>query len=355
MILSAAHSIFQGLSVKKPEAMSKLLHVIACVVVIALSIGCFYQSLDHDFTFDDNLALVNNGDVSTSDLSSLTMWGNDLWGKDIRAMDSHKSYRPFLIKAFQVIKHKIGPETRNFRAFSIVFHAITSVLVYFTSFKFTRNVSIAVGSAALFAAHPIHVEAVTAIVNMAESIHTILVLATFYIFLRSTESHSSTRTFFGALFSTVLWFVLIVCAILFKETGLIGCGLIFAKTVMHLVLFIVEKVRNFFYDTVSPSRDSLLYTFWIYYYWNTVALFTCYIYFSFRSLLILADRDALLSSSWSSLLNQLIYNPLMFGPSSYLDSSQLIRKAENPYAFLHGTEKVLSVLVSLTFCRVVRV
>lgn len=210
----------------------------------------------------------------------------------------------------------------------------------------------------LFATHPIHVEAVASIVNMAEAIHTILVILAFFIFHQSIM-YSARRPLWRLVISTAVWVLFVVVAILFKETGLIACALIFAKTVMEIILYTIRKLRGTLYADSSPqqahtmvdrirhrTRMILLYA-----YWNALAMFMCYLYFSFRSLLINADRAELLSSGHHFLYRLLVNPALISGPGSsaagsYLGSSQLIRKAENPFSFLVGQEKVLSMLVS---------
>jgi hypothetical protein len=316
-----------------------LAKVLVPVCLIFVCISSFYNSLENDFTFDDSLALVNNGDVK-SDINSFQLWQNDLWGKDIRAHDSHKSYRPFLIKTFQIISRSFGGEPISFRRFSIAFHVLATLIVHSLSKSITRNDHIGFSAALMFATHPIHVEAVASIVNMAEAIHTIFVILAYYLFIQSVQN--STRSLWRLLLSTIVWLQFVVVAILFKETGLIACALISAKTVMEMVLFAVNRLRHATAPAVSV-RSILLYA-----YWNGVALFTCYLYFSFRALLINADRDELLSSV-GHFAYRLLVNPSLLsggGSGSYLGSSQLIRKAENPFAFLHGQEKVLSMLVS---------
>ena len=53
--------------------------------------------------FDDNLAIVNNSDTSSS-ASFMALWSHDIWGKSMLAEDSHHSYRPLLILTFKVLR-----------------------------------------------------------------------------------------------------------------------------------------------------------------------------------------------------------------------------------------------------------
>ncbi len=333
--------------------------LVKLLILVLLSIGVYYNSLHNDFTFDDSLALVNNGDVA-SDSQSLQLWGNDLWGKDIRAHDSHKSYRPLLIKAFQLISKHINNQPISFRVFNIAFHVICTILVFSLGSTITNNGHVSFSTAVLFATHPIHVEAVASIVNMAEAIHTVLVILSFFIFHQSIM-YSARRPLWRLVVSTVVWVLFVVVAILFKETGLIACALIFAKTAMEIILYTIRKLRVTLYADNGQANtmvDRIRYRtrmIVLYGYWNAMAVFMCYLYFSFRSLLINADRAELLSSGHHFLYRLLVNPALVSGPGtsaagSYLGSSQLIRKAENPFSFLVGQEKVLSMLVrSLVF------
>jgi hypothetical protein len=105
---------------------------------------------------------------------------------------------------------------------------------------------------------------------------------------------------------------------------------------------------------------------------NCSSLVLVYVYFMLRNIMTGWGRDQWLeqlldvyhSASWQQLVHSiavLTQTMMMAAPSiglqtdssssstsarSYLEDSKLLRKAENPYAFLRGQEKVLSTMVS---------
>ena len=119
---------------------------------------------------DDHVLILGNKDVnidpkrkgkqrSLIDFSE-KLWTNDIWGKDIREKDSHRSYRPLLVKFFQILTQytKGQPDAYFIRVVSTVMHTIASVLVFFLSVYICDDYLVSTAAATLFATHPIHVE-----------------------------------------------------------------------------------------------------------------------------------------------------------------------------------------------------
>jgi hypothetical protein len=99
------------------------------------------------------------------------LWSHDFWGKPLAEFDSHKSYRPVSILSFRVNHWLAGSyDAWSFHLTNIVLHILVSVLIYALSFEliFPERYFCAVGSALLFAVHPVHTEAVTGLVGRAE-------------------------------------------------------------------------------------------------------------------------------------------------------------------------------------------
>mgnify|MGYP001071562104 CR=1 FL=1 len=71
------------------------------VLVAALCFGVYSNSLDGRFAFDDNFAIISNGDAHWGG-SWLEMWRKDFWGQDIGSDGSHKSYRPLTVLSFRL-------------------------------------------------------------------------------------------------------------------------------------------------------------------------------------------------------------------------------------------------------------
>lgn len=83
----------RGPPVRKEEMSGALL-------IITLSVGVYWDSLDYEFVHDDVVAILRNPDVRPS-----SPWKNllldDFWGTPMSSTLSHKSYRPLTVLTFR--------------------------------------------------------------------------------------------------------------------------------------------------------------------------------------------------------------------------------------------------------------
>ncbi|XP_053271251.1 protein O-mannosyl-transferase TMTC1 isoform X7 [Pleuronectes platessa] len=80
----------------QPEAMSVAGRY---VVLTALCVLCYCNSLHGELVHDDVWAIINNPDVRPGS-SLINIFSNDFWGKMMADNTSHKSYRPLCILSF---------------------------------------------------------------------------------------------------------------------------------------------------------------------------------------------------------------------------------------------------------------
>jgi hypothetical protein len=235
------------------------------IVLVLLCIGNYYNALNNEFAFDDFLAIVNNKDVMHSSNSSdrveyALLWKHDIWGKDMGAVDSHRSYRPLLTTVFKLLVQLYGLDSRTFHITSMICHSVATLCVFkLSSVIFgKRNGVLPLGSAVLFACHPVHVEAVAAVVNMAEAISLVFYITAYLIYLKSSREknrdHSSyPHSFFLLLqksFLIGLWFIFLTVAVLFKETSVTLCGVMVASSGITLLItmkrvYLTDKKASF--------------------------------------------------------------------------------------------------------------
>jgi Domain of unknown function (DUF1736) len=357
-------------------ARSMGMKVFASAVLVLLCIGSYHNSLRNEFAFDDYLAIVNNVDVmygsnGTSHLSEYAkLWSKDIWGKEMSAHDSHRSYRPLLVTVFKLIVHISGLSARVFRMVSISFHSAATVGVFYLSSMIFGNECLAFGAAIMFACHPVHVESVAAVVNMAEAVSLTLSIIAFCIFYKSSKvlpnvsksrpgtPAQTTSPLYMQLLSITLWFSILALSVLFKETGITICGIIVAASGTALLLtmktsYLTKRVttRN---SKASKSNilleivlQSLLRWSKTNVSWLVAALSGVFCYSLFRVSLLI-PKGASYQMPFKSLFSFFDYTVWRgikesIG-KSYLGESKLIRKAENPFSFLRGTEKTLSMM-----------
>jgi hypothetical protein len=359
------------------------------VVVSALVLIVLYLSFEtgffNGFTFDDHLAIDGNHDVIGSKYDTY-LWFHDIWGKDLLEEDSHKSYRPLLIVIFHYL-WKYEANAYVFRAFCLLFHFLACMALYclVVSFFKEKNTSvplnrsviiIGIASVLLFASHPIHVESVTAVVNLAEPACAFFVILSYLLYKniyytlnsplleynsekKSVNSRSFSASLLTVFFKLLVWMMLVVIAILLKETGIVTLLLSFAYVVLAFgYQFLVDTVllRNLSSPSSHEHSDLLVSLSNHRRKKLTVAaillffpLFMVYCYFVFREIITSSNRLVLLTNPKEFLSFFLLFFFRKKGVTSYLNSSGLIRRAENPFVFLKGLERVLSYLVGGLF------
>jgi hypothetical protein len=329
---------------------SKAYLLVAPVLIGVVVWFSFQNSLDNAFVFDDHLAITNNNDVK--DPTTHRIWTNDIWGKELSAHDSHKSFRPLLMMLFRKL-WSISSEARWFREVSVGAHFIATLLLFQLTSTIWNNKKIGFATALIFAAHPIHVESVSAVVNMAEAFSAILIMASYIIFLRQTATPAVPRnalaTAATTCISAVVWVALVIVAALFKETGITACLLVIGKTVMDAVLGGIAAVRKpRTHTTAQEKAQPRPIALGAYFVFFVTAVVLLYVYMAGRTLMTSPHRAEILSDPQAILYNLLLKPIAERQRESYLDSSQLLRRAENPFAQLQGLEKTLSTMVRST-------
>lgn len=154
-------------------------------VVLIVALLAYIQTLFHDFTYDDQFAIINNDDVrGASKVKELLH--HDFWGQAMESPMSNKSFRPVTVLAFR-IQHTIArelsiPSQYVHHGINILLHGCVTVLVYAIAKDWNDNEDTALLSALLFAVHPIHTEAVASIVGQAELLSALFSLSAFRLY-----------------------------------------------------------------------------------------------------------------------------------------------------------------------------
>ncbi|KAM4677247.1 protein O-mannosyl-transferase TMTC1 [Discoglossus pictus] len=182
---------------------------------------CFVRSLFGEFVHDDVWAILNNPD-SRGDTPLSSIFSNDFWGKAMSDNSSHKSYRPLCVLSFRINVLFGGMEAFYFHAVNVILHCMVSSLLMYTCHKVVfDDRRLALATALLFSAHPIHTEAVAGIVGRADVLSCLLFLLTFLSYIRSVEIGPVQDIFpsTSAPLFLLLSLILGTCAMLVKETG----------------------------------------------------------------------------------------------------------------------------------------
>jgi hypothetical protein len=181
----------------------------ASLSVAFLAFAASVAGLFNGFTYDDRYVIQRN-----PAMHELARWwhvfGQSYWPKEWGS----DGYRPLTILAFQ-IEHAIGGGAPlAFHAANILLYCAASVLV----FAMARRIlpfQAAWLAAALFAVHPVHVEAVAGVVGQSELLVAVFLFAATALYLRDRQR--------GPLRPSTAWWILLLYAgaCFSKEHGIV--------------------------------------------------------------------------------------------------------------------------------------
>ncbi|XP_075740375.1 protein O-mannosyl-transferase TMTC1-like [Rhipicephalus microplus] len=212
---------------------------VLCAGVVAVL--CYVNSLDGDFVHDDMVAVVGNPDVTgesrrhAASSSSSSLWINDFWGRPMADPRSHKSYRPLTVLTFRANYYVHGRQVRGYHVVNVALHCACSVLVAVVARRVMRITALhACLSSMLFAAHPVHTEAVSSIVGRAEVLCCLFFLLSFLCYHRCRLSRDVQGSHGQSKWLAASG-LLSLCALLSKEQGITVLPLCMALRISTLV------------------------------------------------------------------------------------------------------------------------
>ena len=132
------------------------------VSVAALALALYANSLHGELFFDDVNAIVNNAWVRTGDVLGILTHAS--WWSEARG----HGWRPVTTLTFAVDHALHGLAPVGYHVTNVLLHAAMSVLVFAVFTRVTAAPLPSAIAAVLFAAHPVHTEAVASVVGRAE-------------------------------------------------------------------------------------------------------------------------------------------------------------------------------------------
>ncbi len=176
----------------------------------------FLNGLPADFTYDDKLIIRDNDRIAEPSRAREIFTTQYFGG----SLTSAQNYRPVVLLTYAVERWLHGNRPACFRAVNIALHAgaTLALAAWLLAVGFPRGPSLA--TCALFAAVPIHVEAVTSLVGRAETLSALLVLLAASLWIRATEAGRLRALPYAA---TLLLFL---TAVFVKESAVVLPGLL---------------------------------------------------------------------------------------------------------------------------------
>lgn len=201
-------------------------------MIAMLALASSAVGINNWFTYDDKYIIELNPATHTLHrwwtAFATSYWPKD-WGGD--------GYRPLTIIAYKIQSVVGGGIPVYFHLVNIVLYALTAVLVYYIARRLLPEWAAWV-TAALFAVHPVHVEAVAGIVGQSELFVALAVLVALLLYLRDRLA-GPLRPWTAAAIAA-----LYVIACFSKEHGIVLPALLIAAelTVIHDDRAVRERV-----------------------------------------------------------------------------------------------------------------
>jgi tetratricopeptide (TPR) repeat protein len=199
--------------------------VVGLLVLSAIAVLCFANSLQNGFTFDDVDMIVNN--VLIRDLGNIgqIMTSSWWWGGAVQRSDE---YRPLTVLSFAVnyAVHKLKPA--GYHMLNVLLHAGVTAMIFLFVNALSGRYWLSLVAALLYATHPIHTEPVNNIVGRAEILAALFFFLTVHWYLVFVVRKRSRWPLFYGL-SLVAYFL----GILSKETAITAFPVIILLDLMH--------------------------------------------------------------------------------------------------------------------------
>jgi tetratricopeptide (TPR) repeat protein len=203
--------------------------VLLAILLAIAAIAPFISSLGHEFAFDDEPILLQNEAVHHLDLKDI--WTKPYWPARYYTA---RLYRPLAVTTFAIDWNLGGGKPPLFLAVNILLHLLTTFAVFRLLRRlFPTRAGIVWAATFLFAAHPIHVEAVAGIVGRSELLAALFTVLGYMLWLDSERDGRKGP----AAIAAGLWLL----ALLSKESAVALPAFLF----MH-------RIR--FFEPASPRR-----------------------------------------------------------------------------------------------------
>ena len=150
------------------------------LVLLVITFGVFSQNVFHEFTYDDQKAVLDDPRIWQWDIEAFVFpYGQFYWGLVVRPLTYMVDYSLF------------GLSPGGYHLHNLFWHSLCVVCVFFFLRKLTQEPTVSFFGALIFAIHPIHVEAVSNITNRKELLALAFLLMAFLCYIRFLEGATS--------------------------------------------------------------------------------------------------------------------------------------------------------------------
>jgi protein O-mannosyl-transferase len=197
---------------------------LSMVVLCALVLAAYGNSFKNGFAWDDNQQIVMNPDLRPG-APTAHLFSGDVWNFREHIGGGHNYYRPLQMLTYRLTAQIWGFDPHAFHAVSIGFHLVVVQLAFFIFRRLGGRIDLAFASAALFAVHPVHAEAVDWISALPDIGCTVFLLLAFLFFhaahFDEADTSARVRSHGARIVLVVLSGGALAAAMLWKETAVV--------------------------------------------------------------------------------------------------------------------------------------
>jgi len=179
-----------------------------------LALLVYLNSLPNDFVVDDRPQIVDNAFLRRPD-GLRKIFTTDVWaffGQE----GAGSFYRPLMHSVFYAGWRLFHQNPAGYRAVNLLLHACVSMLVFWWLRRLRAAAGVAAAAAALFAVHPVHVEAVAWISALPDLLCSFFFLLGFTLYLAGLSMRGWRKGLAGAGVGAC-----VLLGLLAKETGIV--------------------------------------------------------------------------------------------------------------------------------------
>ena len=191
---------------------------IGVILIVLIGMIAYHNCLPNAMFWDDDDFINNNLYIK-----NFHYW--PLWFSQNVVAGSHlvsNYWRPLLLAVFAIEWHWWQNWVYGWHAVSVSFHILAAVTLYFLLNRLFANNVLALLTALIFVAHPVHNETVVYVNSMGDSLTTFILLSGLLLYARFRQSQKPAWGS-GSYWAALLLFPL---ALLSKETGFVLVGLL---------------------------------------------------------------------------------------------------------------------------------
>lgn len=232
--------------------MSKISPVTCYIIIIAVTLITFYNSLSNQFVFDDESVIVNNPSIQSLDNIPKYFTANEGFHKVIG-----RYYRPVVSATYAIDFSNWKLDPYGFHLTNVIIHIIACLLLFkifstlFWRYKYRNLFSLL--ATLIFAVHPIHTEAVSWVSGRTDSLVTLFFFASFLCYLQYTKEmyHSKDDNQLHSIDKRNNLYLAL--SLIFYALGLLSKEMIVTMPVIILLYDFVYRKKNMKY-----FRDNIL-------------------------------------------------------------------------------------------------